>query len=286
MPVYDQNYRPWKGRLLPYPRPWWVIAKTHIRLRWKRGVITLLILAAFPFLSRIFQILAVTRLADFNVLSDVAKTMEINAAFFCNFMQGNMFTGEAFWFVLMIILTGAGIIANDHKYKANQIYFSKPVTCWDYMAGKFMTVAFYGGLITVAPALFLFLLQILLAEDVSFIKIHYWIPLSIIGYGIIGLMVFGSIILALSAMVSNRSAGILFFALLVFPDIIRSILSGAPKVGLISIGANVKQVGAAIFGLDPPYDFSVWAAGAVLLGVVLACLFILRWRIRPSEVIT
>lgn len=281
MPVYEQNYRPWKGRLIPYPRYWWVIAKTHIRLRWKRGVIALLILAAFLFLIRALQILAMTRLENMDFFAQIANNLEINAKFFRDFLQE-----QAFWFILMIILTGAALIANDHKYKANQLYFSKPVTYWDYILGKFITVAFYGGIITIVPALILFIMQVLLAENAEFIKSFFWIPFAILGYGLIALLVFGSLILALSAMVSGRSSGIFFFAILIFPEIVRSIMSRVPEVGLLSIGANIKQVGAVIFGLPRPYNYSPWAAGLMLLFTFLVCLFLLRWRIRPSEVVT
>ncbi|MBN1780469.1 ABC transporter permease [bacterium] len=281
MPVFDMNYRPWKGRLLPVPRAWYVIAKTHVRLRWKRGVIALLILAAFPFLVRALQILAMTRLQDFDLLSQFAKDLEIDAKFFKDFMLG-----QSFWFILMIYLTGAGLIANDQKYRANYLYFSKPVTYWDYIAGKFMTVGFFGSVITFVPGLILFLLQVLLAENASFLRSFFWIPFAIIGLGLIALLVFGSLILALSALFSGRSAGIFFFAILLFPDIVRKILSGIPEVGLFSLAANIKQVAAAIFGLELPYEYPVWEAGLVLLGCVLLCLGVLRWRVRPSEVVT
>jgi len=281
MPVYDQNYRAWKGHLMPFPRAWWVIAKTHIRLRWKRGVIALLILAAFPFLMRALQILAVARMEDYQFLQQFAKNLEIDAAFFKDFLFG-----QSFWFILMIILTGAGIIANDQKYKASQLYFSKPVTYWDYITGKFITVSFYSGIITFIPAILLFFMQLVLAENNTFIQSFFWIPFAIAGFGIIALLVFGSLILALSAMVSGRSAGIFFFALLLFPDIIRAIIPSVPEIGLISVSANIKQVGSVIFGLPKPYDYSTWLAGIALLVTFLICMGILRWRVKPSEVVT
>lgn len=281
MPVYDQKYRSWKGRLMPYPRTWWVIAKTHIRLRWKRGVIALLILAAFPFLMKALQILAMARLEDYDFLAQFARELEIDARFFRDFLQG-----QSFWFILMIILTGAGLIANDQKYKASQLYFSKPVTRWDYLGGKFLTVGFYGGLITVGPALLLYTMHLVLAESGAFFRSFFWIPFAILAFGLIALLIFGGLILVLSALVSSRSAGIFFFAILLFPDIIRAILSGVPEIGLISIGANIKQVGAVIFGLPKPYDYSAWLAGGALLFLFLLCLAILKRRIKPSEVVT
>ena len=281
MPVYEQNYRPWKGHLLPYPRAWWVIARTHIRLRWKRGVIALLILASFPFLIRAIQILAMTRLSDMNFFAQLAGNLQIDAEFFRNFIQG-----QSFLFILMIILTGAGLIADDQKYKANQLYFSKPMTYWDYIVGKFLTVVFYGGIITVIPALLLFFMQLLLSENMAFFKAYFWVPFAIIGFGSIALCIFGGLILSLSALVSARSAGIFFFAILLFPEILRSILSSIPELGLISLGASVKQLGAVLFGLRLPYNFSAGAAGGILFILFLICLLVLRWRVRPSEVVT
>ena len=86
MPVYDQNYRPWKGKLNPIPKTWLVIALTHIRLMWKKGVIILLIFAALPFLFRATQILVMTRVDTLGQiggpLSKLAEGLEINAKFF------------------------------------------------------------------------------------------------------------------------------------------------------------------------------------------------------------
>ena len=61
MPVYEETYRGWAGTLTPRPRTWWIIARTGVRLQWRKGMIFLLLISILPFVVRAFQIYASTR---------------------------------------------------------------------------------------------------------------------------------------------------------------------------------------------------------------------------------
>lgn len=281
MPIYDQAYKPWEGRLLPKPRAWWVIAKTGIRLMWQKWIIVLLVFASFPFAVRAVQIYFMNRVGDASRLGDFADKLEINPGFFEGFMKG-----QTFLFLLLLAIIGAGLVANDRRFKALQIYFSKPLSFWDYVGGKLMILAFYSGLITAAPALLLFLIQVLLSGDAAFLSRYFWIPFSVLAVWAVAVTVLGGLILALSASVSNSAAAILFFAVLLFTDIVKNILSRIPNVGLLSIGADLQQVASVLFGNPRPHDFSPVSAWIVLIVVIGACLLILRIRLRPTEVVT
>ncbi|NQT23974.1 hypothetical protein HQ585_01330 [candidate division KSB1 bacterium] len=280
MPIYDQAYKPWEGQLLPNPKAWWVIAKTGIRLMWQKWVIVLLVFSSFPFAVRGVQIYLMNRVGDSSQLGDFTDKLEINPGFFEGFLKG-----QTFLFLLILAIIGAGLIANDRRFKALQIYFSKPLSFWDYVGGKMLVLAFYSALITVVPAILLFIIQLLLSGDSTFLVDYYWIPFSILAIWMISVLVLGGLILTLSASVNNSAAAILFFAILMFSDIIRKILSRIPDVGLASIGADIQQVTAVLFGNPRPHDFSPYGAWIALLLVVGICLLILRLRLRPTEVV-
>lgn len=281
VPIYDQAYKPWEGQLLPNPKAWWVIAKTGIRLMWQKWIIVLLVFASFPFAVRAVQIYFMNRVGDSSKLGDIADQLQIDAGFFEGFLKG-----QTFLFLLILAIIGSGLIANDRRFKALQIYFSKPLSFWDYVSGKLMILAFYSALITAAPALLLFLIQVLLSGDAAFLHRYYWIPFSIVAVWAIAVVVLGGLILTLSASVGSSPAAILFFAVLWFSDIVRNILSRLPNVGLASIGADLQQVTAVLFGNPRPHEFSSFAACAVLVGVTGGCLVLLRLRLRPTEVVT
>ncbi len=291
MPIYEETYHAWNGQLVANPRTWWVIAKTGVRLAWKRIMVWLLILSSLPFLFGAGQIYVSTRLAETIPIGDMpiqempiaeaALQFQIDPQFFSDFLQG-----QALFLFFILIVAGAGLIANDRKLKALAIYFSKPLGFWDYTAGKLLVVGAYGGLVTIVPALLLFLMKVLLSQDATFLETYYWIPFSILGQSLVALLVLGGAMLALSAVASGgRAAALLFFGLLTLPDIFPQIIPGVPELGLLSIGANLGQVTAMLFGVDRPHDYSAWLALIALAAVVAAAVGVLKLKIRPTEVV-
>ena len=281
MPIYEETYRSWHGQLVAKPLTWWVITKTGVRLLWKKGMILLILLSSIPFFVRAVQIYLMTRFGEGTQIAEAVRGFQINPDFFNGFIMG-----QTFFLWLILIFSGAGLIANDRKYNALPIYFSKPVGFWDYIFGKFLVVGFYGSLVTLAPGLLLFLIRVLLARDATFLKTYYWVPFSIFGYVLLALITLGGIILALSSAArGTRSAAILFFALLMFPDLFRQILSRIPEVGLLSVNANLQQVGSIIFSVDRPFKFSLVWAVVVLVIVIFLCLVAIRWKVKPTEVV-
>lgn len=281
MPIYEETYRSWEGSLIPRPRTWRVIGKTGVRLLWKKGMILFILLAYIPFFVRAVQIYLMTRFGEGTPLAEAVKGLEINAGFFHGFLQG-----QWLYLILILIFAGAGLVANDRKYNALTIYFSKPVGFWDYASGKLLVIAFYGALVTLVPAWLLFLIKVMVSQDAAFLNQYYYIPFSILAYFLMVIASLGMLILALSAAArSTRSAAVFYFAVLTFPEIIRGILSRIPEAGLFSLNAVLKQAGAGLFGVSRPYAFSPIPAWIVLIGVSVLSVLILHWRVRPTEVI-
>ena len=281
MPIYDQSYRPWTGDLDPHPKTWWVIARTGVQLLWKKGMIVWLLISTISFLVRSVQIYMVTRLQDNPISMELAKHFSVNASFFVDF-----FKGQSFFMLIILIMAGSGIIANDRRVKALQIYFSKPVNFWDYVIGKWCVIAFYGSLITILPALLLFLLRILFAADAQFISDYYWIPFSILGFGTLLLVLLGSLMLVFSALSKNgRTAAILFFIVIFFTEIVRALFSRIPSAGIVSVQANLRQTAGLIFNSQLPFEFSPWASLITMLVLVVLSLFVIKLKIKPTEVV-
>ena len=68
------------------------------------------------------------------------------------------------------------------------------------LAGKiFSILGFYISLISLIPALLLFLIKILLSENLDFLKQYYWLPFSLTGFYLLITVVYGGLILALSS---------------------------------------------------------------------------------------
>ena len=281
MPIYEQTYRTWDGALEDHPKTWWVITKTGIQLLWRKGMVILLLFSYLSFFVRAVQIYVIARYGEKLEIAQRLKGLKIDSDFYINYLNG-----QTFFLLLILIFAGAGLIANDKKFKALSIYFSKPVSFWDYIIGKFLILCFFGSLITFVPSLLLFVIRIVLAQDIVYFQQHFWIPFSQAGYVILALLAYGSIILVLSASSKGtRSAAISFFARIMFPDLIRTILSRISLVGLFSITANIKQAGSVLFNVDRPYGFPPIYALLVVLMVTGVCMVIMKVRVRPTEVV-
>src|SRR3954469_604545 len=113
MPIHDQGYRRYGGTRAPYGRSWAVIAKAGIRtLLAKRAFIALLLLAWLPFFVRAVQLYAATNLPQAAFLAPTPQMFR-------------QFLGQQEVFVFFVaVYAGAGLIANDRRANALQIYLS------------------------------------------------------------------------------------------------------------------------------------------------------------------
>ncbi len=208
----------------------------------------------------------------------------IDARFFENFLSEQMF----FTF-LISIYAGAGLIANDLKANALQIYFSKAITRGDYLIGKLGVAVFFVALPTLLPGMLLFLLAVVFHSDLDFLQQYWWVGLSITGYSLSIIFTNALVILALSSLNrSSRFAGIFFAALFFFGRILHGILSamlGTTGLSWVSISLSLNQVGDLMFRSPPTYDTSPWISALVLCALMAGSASIIHSRVRAVEVV-
>ena len=70
------------------------------------------------------------------------------------------------------IYAGAGLIANDRRANALQIYLSKPITRVEYVGGKLLTLLIFLVAVTWLPAVLLVFLQMMFSGDTAFLSSH------------------------------------------------------------------------------------------------------------------
>ena len=125
MPIHDQGYRRYTGQRAPHGRAWSVIAKTGVRtLVGRRVFIGLLLVSWFPFFVRAVQIYASANIPQ-------AAFLAPDPRMFRQFLEQQ----EIFLF-FVTVYAGAGLIANDRRAIALQIYQSQPLTRLDYIITK------------------------------------------------------------------------------------------------------------------------------------------------------
>src|SRR3954467_12463973 len=159
MPIHDQGYRRYAGTRMPRGQAWAVITKAGLRTFFgRRTFIGLLLFSWLPFVVRTVQFYAA---ANFPQMAMIAPTPET----FRQFLDQQ----SAFVFFVSVYV-GAGLIANDRRANALQIYLSKPLTRAEYVLGKLAILMTFLLFVTWLPAIVLLIVQITFAGNFTFFR--------------------------------------------------------------------------------------------------------------------
>jgi ABC-2 type transport system permease protein len=278
MPIHDQGYRRYGGTRMPLGSSWTVIARAGIRtFSSRRGFIGLLLLAWLPFVVRAVQFYFAVNLPQAAFLAPSPET-------FREFLDQQ----QIFVFFITVSV-GAGLIANDRRANALQIYLSKPLSRWEYVFGKLTILMAFLLLVTWLPAISLLVVQVLFAGNFTFFRNNLYLFPAITLFSALEVVMVAASMLALSSLSnSSRYVGILYAALIVFTPALFNVLrfvTGSSMASLISFPANLQQVGNAIFRLPLPYDTPWVLSLAMIIALIVLSGVVLERRVRGVEVV-
>ena len=279
-PIHDQSYRRYQGTRLPLGRSWAVIAGAGIRGMFSRKLfLLLLVLAWIPFIVRAVQIYAVT------MYPQAGQILPIDASLFRDFIEQQ---GAFVFFVSVYV--GSGLIANDRRANALQIYLSKPLLRAEYIAGKLAVLLFFLASVTLVPAMLLVLVQVAFAGGLGLMTASPQIVPAVLLSSIIRIGVAAFAMLALSSLSkSTRYVAVLYTGVIFFTEAMRGVLTfitGSTAVAWVSIPANLEQVTDALFRLEPSYATPLVVSALVLVGVVVLSVSVLERRVRGVEIVS
>ncbi len=279
MPIHDQSYRRYGGQRGDPRRVWMVIARAGIvSVVKKRAFLGLLFLAWLPFIVRVVQ-------AYFSTTFAQVEALAINADTYRTFLDQQ---GTFVFFVTVWI--GSGLIANDRRANALQIYLSRPLTRAEYVLGKAAILFVFLVMVTWLPAILLLLLQGAFAGSFTFLRSNVHLIPAITLFSLVEILVATLSMLALSSMsASSRFVAVMYAGIVLFTDAmfaaVRGIL-GSTGLSWISVPASLEQVGDAIFRTRLRYDTPVAVSLVVLAAVVAVSISVLDRKVRGVEVVT
>ena len=278
MPIHDQGYRRYPGQRAPRGQAWMVIARAGIRSFFsRRAFLGLLLLSWLPFVVRAIQIYAAATLPQAAFLTPSADT-------FRQFLDQQ----EIFVF-FVTVYGGAGLIANDRRANALQIYLSKPLTRAEYVFGKLAILATFLLLVTWVPAMVLLVVQIAFAGNVAFLTNNIFLFPAITLFAAIQVVMVATTMLALSSLSnSSRYVGILYAAVIFFTQAVYGVVYLATRstaMSWISVSADLTEIGDVIFRLPQRYETPWPVALLVIVALILASGVILERRVRGVEVV-
>ncbi len=278
MPVHDQGYRRYDRRRIAPGHAWRIIASTGIRTLLGRRAFAVLLLAAWlPFLVRAVQIYAAANLPQVQFLAPTVATFR-------------QFLGQQEVFLFFIsVYAGAGLIANDRRANALQIYLARPLTRIEYIGGKLAVLVAFLLFVTWVPALALLLVQVLFAGSFVFVLQHWYLLPAITVFSVVQALTVALAMLALSSLSTNsRYVGIVYSALVFFTQAITLVLRGVTghtRLAWFSVASSLEQVGHAIFRLAPPYEAPLALCLLMIVAVVAAAIVVLERRVRGIAVV-
>src|SRR5262249_54881859 len=139
---------------------WMVISRAGIRtMIGKRAFLGLLLISWFPFFVRAVQIYVAANFPQ------AGELVAVKADTFRQFLDQQ----QTFVFFITVYV-GAGLIANDRRANALQIYLSKPLTRAEYIFGKLTILMAFLALVTWVPAIVLLIVQISFAGNFTFFR--------------------------------------------------------------------------------------------------------------------
>lgn len=279
MPIHDQGYRRYLGHRRPHGRTWQVIARTGIMMLLRRRLFLGVLLAAWiPF--TVYAVIAYVA-ANFQQASFLAMTSQTIR---------DLFEWQTIFVFFVTIYVGAGLIANDRRANALQIYLSKPLARTEYVAGKLAILLVFLIGVTWLPAMLLLVLQIMFAGSFAFIRNNLFLFPAITLFSLIESFGSAFAILALSALSkSSRFVGIMYAGLVLFTWAMYGVLravTGRSSFAWISPWECLDIIGNAIFRVRSGYTLPVPIAFLTILVVIAASIVILERRVRGVEVVT
>jgi ABC-type multidrug transport system permease subunit len=244
----------------------------------KRQFLGLMLFAWAPFVVRAVQIYVSATFTQASFLAPKGET-------FREFLDQQ---GAFVFFVTIYV--GAGLIANDRRANALQLYLSKPMTSAEYVAGKLAILFLFLVTVTFLPAMTLLATQAIFAGSLTFIRNNIYLLPAITLFSLLQVLLASTTMLALSSLskssrfVAVMYAGVFFFTTALF-NALRGI-TGTSAFAWLSPTAALEQLGDVIFRLPPRYQLSPVIAGVTVVIVIAASIWILMRRVRGVEIVT
>lgn len=273
MPIRRSGYHRWEGELSGSRFTWLAILSSGLRLGFQQKYTQQLLYSSFSIALAagvFFYGLEVFRESQeqtpiLGILSGFLGMRQFDEAFFAHltlpvwtliFIQ--LCRIELVWVMLMLARVGPDLIAGDLRANALPIYFSKPITVTNYLAGKWLINVVFALLVTLLPNLLAFMVGILLSGSLDQLLLTSGLLWRLAVQGVIVTGVASIVMLALSALIRDgRFVAIAWLALALVPRFIQTrILDPIPGsaqnlLGAVALDRNLQRITYHLLGIRP-----------------------------------
>ncbi len=286
MAVYEQRYHRYTGALAAPGARFLVIPRyAYQRLSGSKFLWALLVVATLGTLGAAVFVYVLHNAQVLEALHiEIAGRLSIDARFFGVYLSIELWVA-----FLLVLVAGPSLVSMDLANGALPLYFARPLTRSEYVAGKLGVLAAMVSLVTWVYGLALFALQATLEGD-GWAWHHLRIAFGVFVGSWVWILVMSFLTLALSALIRWPLAvrGVLLVAFLVLPGFGLALAHaiGSEWGHVIDLPVVLGRIVEALLGVEPAIALpaaGAWLAAAAVLGGS----FLLLWKkLRAYEVVS
>ena len=297
MPIYDLSYAHWKGKLESRVVRWMPITQNDIKLPFRSKLfLVFCCLALIPFITRMAMVFVFHVIPDVMWGAEFAIFCDVNATFIYDFFTFNQLVS----IIYVCLFVGCGLISKDLEARALEIYFSKPLSVMDYLAGKLGGMLFFLFCMTLFPGLLVILADLMLAGTEGAFGEKMLLLARMVGVAMLISMTCSLVVLAASSLAkSARNAAIVWFGFHIILQVTARILAvtfNLMEFKLIDPLVSIRFLSRKIFGVNMEemvivpqelgeVEFAIhWGYPALyILAINVAAFWLVLRRVRRVE---
>ncbi len=282
MTIRDQSYTRYDGPTR-HTHLWATIGWNGVRTAWSfwRTKLTLLAIWLVP-VTFVFVVIAEAALAGDVLSSEAGISLDVGVA---RFLQIQFFAVG-----ILFIARGCNLVADDMRHKTVQLYFSKPISRFDYAAGKVITLMFMALVGVIVPSALVaamrtaFYIQTDIATDLAIIHLQALVLLTLVS------LMATSLVLGISSLTDRAGYAVLIWlGVLLVPMIIPLLVTvttdGSEWASMLSLTGIIGLASDAWLGSDSG-DVPRWLPFVAIFALIGAGLGALHHRLSRLEGIT
>ncbi|MBL8825084.1 MAG: ABC transporter permease subunit [Planctomycetia bacterium] len=317
MPLSLLGYRSWKGKLGGSWRAIWPISRVSLMLVFRQKLYWVLyVLALMTFFVFFFGIYLFSQIDPETMTPqrtgvpgqtmsrffvDIKNTIQKDLKLSGDIeTYRNFYVLQGYYVMVVLALAGSLIIGNDYRYGSLAFYLSKPMGHWHYLMGKILAVAIFSMLMTLVPALVLYLECSMLMEE-GYFENNLNILRGITWYGLAIALVLGILVVTLASAVRRTAPLVMIWiALLAICPVMGNLfvdrLGYSPNWRLIDLWNDLYVFGSWCLNITPvppagPRGMvrrqpELLPVVIVLSSLMIVCVIYLHRKIRAVEVVT
>ncbi len=225
MPIFDQGYQHWSGRLSAPIWRWLAITRHGVRvglgsrmlryfllMAWLPALLLIVVLCLWGMVERKSEtVSAFAPIFEFLIGSAVRLEPRLYRVEVWTICFSCFLSLELSIAMVLVLLVGPDLISQDLRYNALPLYFSRPLSRLDYFLGKLGIPVVFVGLVIVVPSVIAYLLGLAFSLDYTILRDTYRVLLASVAYGLFIALSAGLLVLALSSLSRNSRYVALFW---------------------------------------------------------------------------